>query len=59
MVQSPRSSLSIDAKVAELIDSGVRGWNVPLIQAIFSQEEAKLICNLPLRRYHQQDKLIW
>jgi hypothetical protein len=47
-----------DAKVAEIIDPTVGGWYVPLIHSVF-HEEAKLICNLPLSRYNQQDKLIW
>jgi hypothetical protein len=35
------------------------GWNVPLVKSIFNTEEAAIICNIPLSRYNQHDKLIW
>jgi hypothetical protein len=58
-IQSPCKSLPMDAVVAELIDPVGRGWNIPLVKSIFNQEEAGLICNIPLSRYNQPDKLIW
>jgi hypothetical protein len=35
----------------------IRGWNVPLIHAIFVKEEAEIICNIPLSRFDHPDKL--
>jgi hypothetical protein len=58
-IQSPCISLPIDAKVAELFDPAGVGWNVQLVRSIFNKEEATLICNIPLSRYNQKDKLIW
>jgi hypothetical protein len=58
-IQSPCISLPIDAKVAELFDPAGGGWNVQLVKSIFNEEEAALICNIPLSRYNQKDKLIW
>ena len=34
-------------------------WNVSLIKAIFNEEEANLICQLPLSKYMPLDRLIW
>lgn len=47
------SILAVDAKVNELVDQNGLGWNVPL------KEKAGLICNLPISKYQQADKLIW
>lgn len=47
-IQSPCSVLRVDATIDEIIDPIVGGWNVPPIHYIFHEEEAKLICNLPL-----------
>jgi hypothetical protein len=58
-VQSPCQQLDKNATVVELIDKNIGGWNHFLIQSIFWREEVEEICNLPLSRYSQSDKLIW
>jgi hypothetical protein len=58
-IQSLCNSLPVEAMVAELIDPVGRGWNIPLVKSIFNHEEAALICNIPLSKYNQPDKLIW
>jgi hypothetical protein len=45
--------------VAELIEEGSANWNKTLIRNIFSNEEGDIICNIPVSKYHQKDKLIW
>jgi hypothetical protein len=57
-VQSPCIRLDGGAKVHELIDRETGSWNTSLIQDIFVESEAKIICNLHLSRYCQEDKLI-
>lgn len=52
-------NLATDAKVGDLIDLELKGWNKPLIYEHFNEDEAKVICNLPLGRYQKKDKLIW
>jgi hypothetical protein len=32
---------------------------VDFVRSIFMEEEAELICNMPISRYNQRDKLIW
>jgi len=58
-VQSPQKILSDDAKVAELIDPDLKNWNVGLIKAIFSKDEAKVILGILLRPLLPHDCLIW
>lgn len=58
-IQCPCRQLDVDATVAELIDRNTGGWNISLIHSIFWTEEAEIICNLPLSRYYQSDKMIW
>ncbi|XP_059458355.1 uncharacterized protein LOC132187949 [Corylus avellana] len=58
-IQSPCRILQRDAKVSELIEPTSSRWNIPLIREIFWEEEADLICGLPLSRYNMQDRLIW
>jgi hypothetical protein len=59
LVQSPCVILNPEAKVKELMDQNMGGWNVELIRSIFHKDEAELICNLPCSRYRAPDKLIW
>jgi hypothetical protein len=47
------------ATVSALIDYDSKWWNVPLIFAIFSKEEAEVITSLPLSKYDQNDLMIW
>jgi ribonuclease HI len=58
-VQSPCSALQGNSRVAELIDYVNRRWNVPLIEANFTEEEAEVIKNIPLSPCLPRDRLIW
>jgi ribonuclease HI len=58
-VISPCKVLPATAKVGDLIHGDPPDWNKNLIQSIFVDEDADLICNLPLSRYNQPDRLIW
>jgi hypothetical protein len=57
-VCSPITVLNEEAKVKELIDEDLKGWNVQLLQRIFSNEEAQLCQTLPLSSTNQPDVLI-
>jgi hypothetical protein len=58
-VESPRIVLWEGACVAELIDNDTERWNSNLITAIFFDEEAKAIFNIPLSPFQPMDRLIW
>jgi hypothetical protein len=58
-VQTPPKILDKKAVVAELIDSEMKWWNTTLIQAVFSEEEAKVITNIPLSPVLPKDRLLW
>jgi hypothetical protein len=58
-VQSSPQILPANAKVADLIDSDLKDWNVGLIKAVFVEEEAKVIINIPLSPCLPNDRLIW
>jgi hypothetical protein len=58
-IQSHSSLVLIDARVVELIDPRTRSWNLSLIKATLSEQEAVLIRNLPLSRYGRPDCIIW
>lgn len=58
-MQSPRIVLREGACVAELIDRDTKKWNMNLISAIFFEEEAKAILNIPLSPFQPKDRLIW
>jgi hypothetical protein len=45
--------------VKELIDADLKGWNVPLLEQIFSKEEVQLVQSIPISRTNQLDTLIW
>lgn len=51
--------LNSETKMAELILDDCHSWNTPLIQDIFSQEDAKLIASIPLSPYTREDHLVW
>jgi hypothetical protein len=59
MVQSPRIVLGEDAHVADLIDEDTKFWNIQLLDAIFSLEEAKVIKGIPISPIQVKDHLIW
>ena len=58
-IQSPRVSLNEVAMVVDLIDPVAAEWKSELIREKFLEDEANTICNIPLSRYGQRDKLIW
>jgi hypothetical protein len=58
-IQSPQRLLLEDARVIELIDQDSSWWNLPLIQEIFHEEEAHIICKIPLSLLQSKDVLIW
>jgi hypothetical protein len=43
----------------ELIDQDTKWWNTHLINNIFHKEEARIICQIPLRHVQAKDSLIW
>lgn len=57
--QATCSTLPADAKVEALIEGNPIQWKRELIQTSFNAEKVELICNIPLSRYDQDDKMIW
>lgn len=57
-VQSPVKLLNQDETVSELISHHIRSWDAELIDQVMNEEEAKVICSLPLSRLGSEDKLI-
>jgi hypothetical protein len=58
-IQSSPRILNASSYVAELIDEEQGSWKVNLLKEVFSEEEAKIIFNIPLSPLLPQDKLIW
>lgn len=58
-IQSPVSILPSNARVSALIDHSNGGWNVSLINSVFSQQEADSICSIPLSPFSPPDRMIW
>jgi ribonuclease HI len=58
-VRSPPTLLDPDEKVSKLIDIQSKWWNVPLLESIFSMEEAQLIQTIPISRTNKEDLLLW
>jgi hypothetical protein len=56
---NPAKGLDPDTRVCSLIDRQSGGWNYPLLQALFSKEEADLIGGIALSPLNQPDRLIW
>ncbi|XP_012435476.1 uncharacterized protein LOC105762113 [Gossypium raimondii] len=46
-------------RVSDLIMPNMRVWNEPLIDSIFSPEEAFLIRNIPLSSFPQENRVVW
>jgi hypothetical protein len=46
-------------KVSSLIDVDTKWWNVPLIRELFCDEDAALICNIPISPTRQHDVMVW
>jgi ribonuclease HI len=58
-VQSPVHILLADASVSALLDLETNWWKTDLIFNIFSVDEAKAICSMPVCPRTRQDKLVW
>ncbi|XP_062155084.1 uncharacterized protein LOC133863105 [Alnus glutinosa] len=58
-VQSPPALHLVDNRVLALIDKDSKSWNLPLLQALFNPEEAKVIASIPLCPNLPPDRLIW
>ncbi|KAF5470817.1 hypothetical protein F2P56_011306 [Juglans regia] len=48
-----------EAKVKELIDGDTKTWKTKLVKDILNEEEAILVCSLPISSSGLPDKLIW
>ncbi|XP_035547304.1 uncharacterized protein LOC118348875 [Juglans regia] len=53
------SSLGIEARVSDLIIPGLKVWNEKLIRDHFGDEEAEMICSMPISKREGEDKMIW
>jgi hypothetical protein len=58
-VFSPRKILDQNARVSEFIDQNTRMWKAGLISEIFLEDEAALICSIPLSPLPVEDRIIW
>ncbi|KAF5451861.1 hypothetical protein F2P56_026923 [Juglans regia] len=56
-IQSPRNNLGPEAFVKELLLNG--RWNSKLLYDTFLQEEADIICGIPVSQANAPDKRIW
>ncbi|XP_035547368.1 uncharacterized protein LOC118348906 [Juglans regia] len=56
-IQSPRINVSPEAKVKQLLLNG--RWNSRLVYDTFLQEEADIICGIPVSLANAPDKRIW
>ncbi|XP_040988933.1 uncharacterized protein LOC121236548 [Juglans microcarpa x Juglans regia] len=59
LVQTPINTLDIETKVGALIDEDSNSWKIDLVETIFKEEEAKLICSIPISRSGASDRRIW
>ena len=48
-----------DSRVADLINSSTRTWDVNLVHGLLSPEETALVLSIPLSRTPVEDKIIW
>jgi hypothetical protein len=58
-VQSSCNILPQDGTVRCLIEGNPPKWNSNLIREIFNEDEAEIICGLPMSRFLHEDKIIW
>jgi len=58
-IRSIPRSLDENSMVADLIDQYTKRWNVELLHAEFTEEEAQTILGIPLNPLLPKDKLIW
>ncbi|KAF5481661.1 hypothetical protein F2P56_002298, partial [Juglans regia] len=57
--QTPINTLNHEARVATLIEEGSCEWKKDLVKAAFNENEAKIICSLPIIKRRASDRLIW
>jgi hypothetical protein len=57
--RSPMIVLTRDAKVNGLMDVHTNWWNIPLVQEVFNEEEASMICNMGVYPQRGRDRLVW
>ena len=58
-VTSPRLFLSLDTRVADLIDSNTAKWKNEVLDGLFLPYEVDLIKSIPLSATLLEDKLVW
>jgi hypothetical protein len=58
-IVTPPNILSPNATVKELFELDLKGWNIPILEDIFSIEEVQWIRSLPISCTNQPDTLIW
>jgi hypothetical protein len=58
-IQSPVHILESEARVCDLIDQDLQWWNIPLIRAVFMEEEVEKICGTAICPRTQHDRVIW
>ena len=58
-VTIPDSQMPTPLKVAKLIDSEKRRWDMDIVQEIFLEEGVSLITSIPLSKRTSHDQLIW
>lgn len=56
---SPHQRLDVDPRVSNLIDPATEGWNMQLLNEIFSPEEVMRICSVIPSPLHAADSLFW
>ncbi|KAG6626244.1 hypothetical protein CIPAW_15G035300 [Carya illinoinensis] len=58
-VQTYTNTLDSECLVEALIDEESRAWRVDLVQAVFNEEEAKIIVSISFSKTGANDKRIW
>ncbi|CAL1374304.1 unnamed protein product [Linum trigynum] len=58
VTSSPRG-LPVDARVSDLIDPITEVWDLPTLEKCFPAEMIQTVLQIPLRGFHERDKLIW
>ncbi|KAF5442887.1 hypothetical protein F2P56_035499 [Juglans regia] len=57
--QSQPKVLCLEATVNSLIDQETHSWNIPLVQNIFTPEEAAIISRIHVSACNSNDKQVW
>ncbi|XP_042939495.1 uncharacterized protein LOC122274525 [Carya illinoinensis] len=58
-IRSPVAVLNNEARVNELIDSSRGAWKEELVKEVLNENEAMVVCNLPISKSGLPDKQIW